>query len=137
MSFTFMLFIKVNFFCQGLKSLSSTLFCILIFRNFFTVIWSFIFFSSFLNSYKNSSCNLNEDILCLVFDFFALVNISGVGSIAIDGVSSRDHFLPHIFIGSNLLLKLLETFFLALKHYPKLIIKKPFLKCLDNVIQIF
>ena len=80
---------------------------------------------------------MNEDILRLVFDFFALVNISGVGSIAIDGVSSRVHFLPHIFIGSNLLLKLLETFFLALKHYPKLIIKKPFLKCLDNVIQIF
>ena len=75
----------------------------------------FIFFSSFLILFKNSSLNFNEDILHLVFAFAAFV-----GSVATSGVGSRVVILSKYFIGNNRLLKLLKTFSLALSNNPKL-----------------
>ena len=69
--------------------------------------------------------------LSLVFAFFAFVGsvatsdvgfvaTSAVGSVATSGVGSRVGILSEFFIGSDLLLKLLRTFSLALKNNPKL-----------------
>ena len=74
-------------------------------------ICSFIFFCSFLISFKKILRNFNEDILRLVFAFHAFVAI--VGSVAGSGVGSRVGILSKFFIGNNLLLKLLITFSLT------------------------
>ena len=58
--------------------------------------------------------------------------LAGVGSVATSGVSPgaglRVRTLSKLFIGNNLLLKLLRIFFLALNNNPKLFIplSKPF-----------
>ena len=63
--------------------------------------------------------DFNLDLLCLV----------GVGSVATSGVGVgaglRVRILSKLFIGNNLLLKLLRIFFLALNNNPKLF-KKDF-----------
>ena len=96
-------------------------------------------FSSFLVSLKTFSRNFNEDILRLVFTFVAFAAVVGsvatsgsiAGSFPISGslfgsdVGSRVGILSIFFIGNNLLLKILKTFFLALNNNPKLF-KKDF-----------
>ena len=96
-------------------------------------------FSSFLVSLKTFSRNFNEDILRLVFTFVAFAAVVGSvatsgsiagsfpisGSLFGSGVGSRVGILSIFFIGNNLLLKILKTFFLALNNNPKLF-KKDF-----------
>ena len=65
-------------------------------------------------SFINSCCNFNLALLCLV------------GSVASSGVCSRFGILSKLFIGNNLVLKLLRTFSLALNNNPKLFKKTLF-----------
>ena len=68
------------------------------------------FFSSFWISFKKFSRNFNEDILRLVLAFIAFV-----GSVATSGVGSSVRVISKIFIGNNLLFKVVRNFSLALK----------------------
>ena len=94
----------------------------------------FIFFSSFLISFKHFSRNFNKDVLRLVSTFVASVafvafvtgSFAIFGSVAGSGTGSRVGILSKFFIGNNLLLKLVRTFSLALNNNPKLF-KKDFL----------
>ena len=73
---------------------------------------SFIFFSSFLISFEKFSCHFNGDILNLIFDF-ASGSVANSGSVAGSGVGSCVENFSKLFIGNNLLLKLLRTFSIA------------------------
>ena len=63
----------------------------------------FFFFSSFLVSFKNYSCNFKGEILRLVFAFAAFVTfvVSGAGWNADSNVCPRVQDLSKFFIGNN------------------------------------
>ena len=87
---------------------------------------SFISFTLAIISLIHFRCYFNLDFLFLVGVF------SAAGSVAGPGVGSRVGILSTFFIGNNLLLR---TFSLALNNNRKLL-KKNFLKCLQNFIKI-
>ena len=100
---------------------------------------SFIFFPSFLISLRNSSRNFNGDILHLVFVFVAFVTIvvSGVVQILVEMLSQMlIHVLSKLFIGNNLLLKLLRAFSIVLKNNRKLF-KRDFFNFSHTFIKFF
>ena len=67
-----------------------------------------------------NSCSIFKlDFLCLVGVASVVVD-SAASSAAFSGVGSRVGILSKLFIGNNLLLKLLKTLSLALNNNPKL-----------------
>ena len=84
-------------------------------------ICSFIFFSSFLISFENSSRNFNGNILRLFFAFVAFLgSVATSGFVAGSGVGWRVGTLSKYFVWNNMLLKLSRIFSLALNNNPKL-----------------
>ena len=75
-------------------------------------------------SFKTFLHNFDKHTLRSVFAFDAFVSFVGSvatsGSVASSGVGSPVGILSKIFIGNNLLLKLLRTFSLAVNYNPKL-----------------
>ena len=75
-------------------------------------------------SFKNFSCNFNEDIFRLVFSLVAFVAFIGFvatsDSVASSGVGTRVVILYKFLIENNMLLKLLRTFSLTLNKNHKL-----------------
>ena len=69
------------------------------------------FFSSFLISFKKFSRNFNDYILHLVCAFFAFLGFFATSGFAAgSGVVLRVEILSKLFLGNNLLLRLLRTF---------------------------
>ena len=107
----------------------------MIIKKFIKYLLIFIFnFFLFSMSFKTFLHNFDKHTLRSVFAFDAFVSFVGSvassgsvaspvatsGSVASSGVGSPVGILSKIFLGNNLLLKLLRTFSLAVNYNPKL-----------------